>query len=205
MAKLRVTVDNRAGAVTAKAGSRGDARDENYNVDPGSGRYKKITRTLSQASGTGASQISSTLETSSEFVGFDKNVYECDSLAFKSAGTIKLPTDTAAEALGVVQDSIAMGFKVASACKLHLTATVFSDMDVAVVKLRGPQFREEVNSQLVDKPLTVYDDFDKEIEITKPGDYELRGEYQLNVRTPNSSLGGRPITVEMQATLKPIG
>src|ERR1044071_8763360 len=116
--KLRVTVDNRAGAVTAKAGSRGDARDANYNVDPGSGRYKKITRTLSETSGSGAQQISSTLETSSEFAGFNKDAYECDSLALRSVGTIRLPSDPAAVALGVVQDSIAMGFKVERACKV---------------------------------------------------------------------------------------
>jgi hypothetical protein len=195
--KLGVSVDNRAGAVTAKAGSRGDARDANYNVDPGSGRYKKMTRTLSETSGSGAAQISATLETSSEFVGFVKDSYECDSLAFKSVGTIKLPSDAAAEALGVVQDSIAMGFRVARACKVHLTATVLSDMDVAEVKLTGPGIK--------DGALRVYDDFDEEVEISKPGDYELRGAYQLNVRTPNSGLGGRPIAVEMRATLKPVG
>ena len=196
MAKLRVTVDNRAGAVTAKAGSRGDARDANYNIDPGSGRYKKVTWTLSETSGSGGGQINATLETSSEFVGVNKDVYECDSLAFRSVGAITLPSDAAAEALGVVQDSIAMGFKVERACRLRLTASVVSDMDVAVIKLMGPQFG--------DKPLSVYDDFDDEVEITKPGDYELRGAYQLNVRTPNASLGGRPISVEMQATLRPV-
>jgi hypothetical protein len=195
--KLRVTVDNRAGAVTAKAGSRGDARDANYNIDPGSGRYKKVARTLSETSGSGGAQINAKLETSSEFAGFNKDVYECDSLAFRSVGTITLPSDAAAEALGVVQDSIAMGFRVERACRLRLTASVMSDMDVAVVNLKGPQFG--------DKPLSVYDDYDEEVEITKPGDYELRGAYQLNVRTPNSSLGGRPISVEMLATLRPVG
>ena len=194
--KLRVTVDNRGGAVTAKAGSRGDARDANYNIDP-SKRYAKLTRTLSEASGSGGAQISSMLETSSEFVGFVKDSYECDSLAFRSLGTIKLPSDAAATALGVVQDSIALGFRVERACKLHLTASVISDMDVAVVTLMGPQFG--------DKPVKVFDDFDDDVEITKPGDYELRGAYQLNVRTPNPSLGGRPISVEMQATLTPVG
>lgn len=194
--KLRVTVDNRGGAVTAKAGSRGDARDDSYNLDP-SRRYGKLTRTLSETSGSGAGQISSTLETSSEFVGFVKDSYECDSLAFRSVATVRLPSDAAAEALGVVQDSIAMGFRVERACRLRLTAAVMSDMDVAVVTLMGPGFG--------DKPLKVYDDFDDEVEITKPGDYELRGAYQLNVRTPNAGLGGRPISVEMQATLKPAG
>ena len=192
--KLRVTVDNRGGAVTAKAGSRGDARDDSYNIDP-SRRYGKFARTLSETSGAGAGQINSTLETSSEFVGFVKDSYECDSLAFRSVGTIRLPSDAAAEALGVVQDSIALGFRVERACRLHLTASVISDMDVAVVTLKGPQFG--------DKPVRVFDDFDDDVEITKPGDYELRGAYQLNVRTPNPSLGGRPIAVEMQATLTP--
>jgi hypothetical protein len=193
--KLRVSTDNRAGSVTAKAG-KADARDANYNVDPGSGRYKKITRTLSETDGSsGAGQISVTLETSSEFVGFVKDSYECDSLAFTSKGTIKLPSDQASQALGVVQDSIAMGFRVERACRLHLTASVVSDMDVAEVKLMGPAFG--------DKPVRVYDDFDDTVEITKPGDYELRGAYQLSVRLPNPGLGGRPISVEMKATLKP--
>jgi hypothetical protein len=194
--KLRVSVDNRSGAVTAKAGSRGDARDANYNVDPGSGRYKKITRTLSETAGSGVAQISATLETTSEFVGFNKEVYECDALEFKSVGVIKLPSDAAAQALGVVQDSIAMGFRVERACTVRLTASVMSDMDVAEVKLMGPGIK--------DGAVRVFDDFDDNVEIGKPGDYELRGAYQLNVRTPNTSLGGRPISVEMQATLKPV-
>ena len=194
--KLRVTVDNRGGAVTAKAGSRGDARDDNYNIDP-SKRYAKLTRTLSQTGGSGGSQISSTLETSSEFAGFNKEVYECDSLAFRSVGTIKLPSDPAAEALGVVQDSIALGFRVERACRVHLTATVMSDMDVAEVKLMGPGIKNGA--------VRVFDDFDEEVELSKPGDYELRGAYQLSVRTPNAGLGGRPISVEMQATLTPVG
>ena len=195
MAKLRVTVDNRGGAVTAKAGSRGDARDDNYNIDP-SKRYVKLARTLSVTDGPDAKQISSTLETTSEFVGFAKDSYECDSLAFKSVGAIKLPSDPAAEALGVVQDSIALGFKVERPCRVHLFVYVMSDMDVAEVKLMGPGIKGGA--------VRVFDDFDDTVEITKPGDYELRGAYQLNVRTPNSSLGGRPISVEMQATLKPV-
>ena len=192
--KLRVTVDNRGGAVTAKAGSRGDARDDNYNIDP-SKRYAKLTRTLSETSGSGTGQISSTLETSSEFVGFVKDSYECNSLAFRSVGTIKIPSDPAAVALGVVQDSISMGFRVEKSCKVRLTATVLSDMDVAEVRVDGPSFSA--------KPVRVFDDFDDTLVIDKPGEYYLRGAYQLNVRTPNTSLGGRPISVEMQATLTP--
>jgi hypothetical protein len=192
--RLRVSTDNRAGAVTAKVGKR-DARDSNYNVDPGSGRYQKITRTLSESDGSGGGQLTATLETSSDFVGFRKESYECDSLTFKSVGTIRLPQDATAQALGVVQDSISMGFRVEKTCKVHLTATVLSDMDVAEVRLDGPAF--------VAKPVRVFDDFDDTLVIDKPGEYYLRGAYQLNVRTPNASLGGRPIAVEMQATLTP--
>jgi hypothetical protein len=192
--KLKVSVDNRSGSVSARAG-KADARDDNYNVDPGSGRYKKITRTLSVSDGSGAGQIAVTLETSSDFVGFVKDSYECDSLAFKSVGTIKLPSDSASQGVGVIHDSIAMGFRVERACRVHLTASVMSDMDVAEVKLMGPAF--------ADKPVRVFDDFDDTVEISKPGDYELRGAYQLSVRLPNPGLGGRPISVEMHATLKP--
>ena len=191
--KLRVSTDNRGGAVTAKAG-KADARDDNYNIDP-SKRYGKLARTLSETSGSGTGQINSTLETSSEFVGFVKDSYECDSLTFKSVGTIKLPQDAAAQALGVVQDSISMGFRVEKPCRIHLTATVLSDMDVAEVRVDGPSFSA--------KPVRVFDDFDDTLVIDRPGEYYLKGAYQLNVRTPNPSLGGRPIVVEMQATLKP--
>lgn len=192
--KLRVSTDNRAGSVSAKAG-KNDPRDDNYNIDPGSGRYKKVTRTLSESAGLGTGQISVTLETSSDFTGFNKDVYECDSLTFKSVGTIKLPQDSAASAVGVVQESISMGFRVEKACKVRLTATVLSDMDVAEVRVDGPSFAAT--------PLRVFDDFDDTLVIDKPGEYYLRGAYQLNVRAPNPSLGGRPIAVEMQATLTP--
>jgi hypothetical protein len=112
-------------------------------------------------------------------------------------GTIKPPQDATATAVGVVQDSISMGFRVEKACKVHLTATVLSDMDVAEVRVDGPAFTA--------KPVRVFDDFDDTLVIDKPGEYYLKGAYQLNVRTPNSSLGGRPISVEMQATLTPVG
>ena len=192
--KLRVSTDNRAGSVSAKAG-KPDARDDNYNIDPGSGRYRKVTRTLSETAGSGGGQITVTLETSSDFVGFVKDSYECDSLTFRSVGTIKIPQDEAAQATGVVHDSISMGFRVEKPCKVRLTASVVSDMDVAEVRLDGPAFAA--------KPVRVFDDFDDTLVIDKPGDYLFRGAYQLNVRTPNPSLGGRPISVEMQATLTP--
>jgi hypothetical protein len=191
--KLRVSTDNRAGSVSVKVG-KPDARDANYNIDP-SRRYGKVTRTLSETAGSGGGQMTVTLETASEFVGFQSASYECDSLTFKSVGTIKLPQDTAATATGVVQDSISMGFRVEKPCKVHLTATVLSDMDVAEVRVDGPSFSA--------RPVRVFDDFDDTLVIDKPGEYYLKGAYQLNVRTPNASLGGRPISVEMQATLTP--
>jgi hypothetical protein len=186
--------DNRSGSITAKGGDKSDPRDDNYNVDPGK-RFGKVTRTLAERGGTGDGQIEVSLETSSEFAGFQKEKYECDRLVFKSKGTIKLPKDAKAQALGVVQDSIAMGFRVEQPCKVQLTATVMSDMDVAEIRLQGPSF---------DTPIRIYDDYDGTLDITVAGEYILKGAYQLNVRLPNTSLGGRPLTVEMEATLSPI-
>ena len=191
--KLRASTDNRGGSVSVKSG-KADARDDNYNLDP-SRRYSKVTRTLSESAGSGIGQMTVTLETSSEFVGFQKESYECDSLAFKSVGTIKLPQDAAAAATGVVHDSISLGFRVEKACRVRLTAAVTSDMDVAEVRVDGPSFAAN--------PVRVFDDFDDTLSIDKPGEYYLKGAYQLNVRTPNAGLGGRPIVVEMQATLTP--
>lgn len=192
--KLRVSTDNRGGSISVKAG-KADPRDDYYNIDPGSGRYGKVTRTLSESAGAGPGQMTVTLETSSDFVGFVKDSYECDSLTFRSVGTIKLPQDASAAATGVVQDSISLGFRVEKPCKVHLTATVMSDMDVAEVRVDGPAFAA--------KPVRVFDDFDDTLVIDQPGEYYLKGAYQLNVRTPNPSLGGRPLSVEMQATLTP--
>ena len=89
--KFTTASDNRSGSVSARAG-KGEAREEDYNGVP-SNRYAKIKRTLSQRDGAGAGQIEVTLETSSEFVGFRKEKYECSGLAFTSKGTITLPQD----------------------------------------------------------------------------------------------------------------
>jgi hypothetical protein len=183
--------DNRNGSVSAKAG-KADAREDNYNVDP-SNRYAKIKRTLTTKDGVGGGQIEVTLETSSEFVGFRKENYECSGLTFTSKGTIKLPQDAKAAATGVVLESISMGVRIDQAGKVRLTASVLSDMDIAEVRLQGPSFDKRV-----------YDDFDDTLDITTPGEYILKGAYQLAVRLPNSSLGGRPVSVEMQATLTPV-
>ena len=189
--KFTTGSDNRNGSVSAKA-SKTDPREETYNVDP-SKRYAKIKRTLSERDGAAAGQIEVTLETSSEFVGFRKENFECTGLTFTSKGTIKLPQDAKATATGVVQESISMGVRIAQAGKVHLNASVLSDMDIAEVRLQGPSFDKRV-----------FDDFDETLDITTPGEYILKGAYQLAVRTPNTSLGGRPISVEIQATLTPV-
>ena len=189
--KFNTASDNRSGSVSARAG-KGEAREENYNVDP-SNRYAKIKRTLSQRDGAGTGQIGVTLETSSEFVGFRKENYECSGLTFTSKGTITLPQDAKAAGTGVVQESISMGVRINQAGKVRLTASVISDMDIAEVRLQGPSFDKRV-----------YDDFDDTLDITNPGEYILKGAYQLAVRLPNSGLGGRPISVEIQATLAPV-
>jgi len=41
------------------------------------------------------------------------------------------------------------------------------------------------------------------LDIAKPGDYCLKGGYQLSVRFPNSGLVGRAITVEIKARFIP--
>lgn len=189
--KFTTASDNRAGSVSARAG-KADAREENYNVDP-SKRYARISRTLSARDGAGAGQISVTLETSSEYAGFRKETYECSGLTFKSKGTITLPQDAKASGTGVVQESISMGLRINEAGKVRLTASVLSDMDIAEVRLQGPSFDKRV-----------YDDFDDTLDITTPGEYILKGAYQLAVRLPNAGLGGRPISVEIQATLAPV-
>jgi hypothetical protein len=88
-----------------------------------------------------------------------------------------------------------MGFRVEQPCKVRLTATALSDMDVAEIRLEGPSF---------DKPVRVFDDFDDTLDLSKPGEHYLKGAYYLNVKLPNPSLGGRPLAVEMQATLTPV-
>src|SRR5436305_12796793 len=162
--KFTTASDNRSGSVSARAG-KGDAREENYNVDP-SKRYAKITRTLTQRDGAGAGQIEVRLETSSEFVGFRKEDYECSGLTFTSKGTITLPQDAKAAGTGVVQESISMGVRISRAGKVRLTASVLSDLDSAEVRLQGPSFDKRV-----------YDDFDDTIDINTPGDYILKGPY----------------------------
>jgi hypothetical protein len=189
--KFTTASDNRAGLVSARAG-KADAREENYNIDP-SKRYARISRTLSARDGAGAGQLSVTLETSSEYVGFRKETYECASLTFKSKGTITLPQDAKASGTGVLQESISMGVRINEAGKVRLTASVLSDVEIAEVRLQGPSFDKRV-----------YDDFDDTLDITTPGEYILKGAYQLAVRLPNAGLGGRPISIEIQATLEPV-
>jgi hypothetical protein len=189
--RFLVGSDNRSGSISVKVG-KPDPRDDSYNVDPGR-RYARITRTMSESAGAGAGQMSVTLETSSEFVGYQKATLDCAGLSFTSKGTIKPPQDETARGRGVMHDSIAMGFRVEQAGEVRLTASVVSDLDIVDLRLTGPSFP---------KPLRILDDHD-ETHSLKPGEYMLKGAYQLAVTVPDSSLGGRPLNIEMQATLKP--
>ena len=94
--KLRVGSDNRSGSVTAKVG-KPDAREDYYNIDP-SKRHVKVARTLSERAGAGAGELVATVETSSEYVGFQKESYECDSLT----GECELPCEAVFLAMGFV-------------------------------------------------------------------------------------------------------
>jgi hypothetical protein len=190
--KFRVGGDNRNGSVSVKGSGKGDPREDSYNVDPGQGRYKKIARTLAERAAAGSGTVSATLETYSEFLGYANN--ECTGFAFKSKGTIVPPADPQATALGLVQESIWMNFRVEQPGKVQLKASVESDLDIAEVFLQGPAFA---------KPVRIYDDYDKALDLDKPGEYSLRGGYRLSVQFPNSGLGGRPLTVEIEARLIP--
>ena len=190
--RFLVASDNRGGSISVKVG-KPDPRDDSYNVDP-SRRYDKITRTLSESAGAGTGQMAVSLVTSSEYVGYQKATLDCAGLTFTSKGTIKPPQDAAAQGRGVVQDSVAMGFRVAQAGDVQLTASVLSDLDIVDLRLTGPT---------LPKPIRILDDYDQTLSL-KPGEYMLRGAYQLAVNLPDSSLGGRPLVVEMQATLKPV-
>lgn len=190
--KFRVNGDNRNGSVSAKSGNKSEPREDNYNIDP-SQRYRKLSRVLSEKAGSGTATVSASLETSSEFLGYANG--ECTGLTFKSKGTIGPPRDAAAVAVGIVQESIWMNIRIDQPGKVQLTASVLSDLDIAEVMLEGPSFA---------KPVRIYDEYDKTLDITKPGEYSLRGGYQLSVRFPNTGLGGRPLTVEIEATLAPV-
>ena len=63
--KFIVDGDNRNGSISVKSGTRGEPRDENYNVTS-ENKYKKFNRVLEQRAGTGAATIAARLETSSE-------------------------------------------------------------------------------------------------------------------------------------------
>lgn len=189
--KFRVGGDNRSGSISVKSGNKGEPRDDNYNIDP-SRKYRKLSRVLSEKAGSGNTIVSATLDTSSDFIGYANG--ECDGLSFKSKGTITPPQDSAAVAVGIVQESIWMNIRIDKPCKVELAASVNSDLDIAEVMIEGPSFA---------KPIRIYDEYRQMLDITKPGDYSLKGGYQLSVRFPNSGLGGRAITVEIEAQLTP--
>jgi hypothetical protein len=189
--KFLVGGDNRNGSISVKSG-KSDPREDHYNITPGENQHRKLNRVLSQRAGTGSGLIAARLETSSEFIGYANN--ECLGLTFTSKGTIELPQDQAAVGHAIVQESIWMNIRIEQTGKVLLVASVLSDLDIAEVSLQGPSFA---------KPVRIYDDYDQTLDITKPGEYSLRGGYQLSVKVPASGLGGRPITVEINAKLTP--
>lgn len=179
----------RAGAVSVRSGSKSDPKQEDFNVDPGSGIYRPIQRRLAVSAGSGL--ISAELSTSSEFLRFANN--QCEGVTFQSEGTIRLPNDLSAVALGVVEDNVRMGLRFDKGIKVRLQATVLADLDIVEIELLGPQFAKT--------PLRINDNYDKILDITQAGEYVLKGSYQLAVKLPNTSLGGREIKIEMRATL----
>ena len=180
---------NRAGAVSARSGTKSDPREESFNVDPGSGIYRPIQRRMSVSAGSGL--IAAEMATSSEFIRFANN--KCEGVTFMSEGTIRLPNDLAAVALGVVEDNVRLGLRFEKGIKVRLQATVLADLDIVEIELLGPQFAKT--------PLRINDNYDKILDIAQAGEYILKGSYQLAVKLPNTSLGGREIKVEMRATL----
>jgi len=180
----------RGGAVSVRGAHKENPREQSFNLDPGAGIYRPVDRKLSVSMGAGS--ISAELQTSSEFTRFNDNTKRCDGLVFKSKGTVVLPSDLSVTALGVVEDNIRMGFRVEKSMKLHLAARVLADLDIVEIELSGPQFST---------PIRINDDFDRVLEIAKPGSYLLKGSYQLSVKLPNTGLGGRDIQIEMSATL----
>src|SRR5581483_402387 len=140
--------DNRNGSISVKSGTRGEPRDENYNVTS-ENKYKKFNRVLEQRAGTGAATIVVRLETSSEYLGFNKDTYECQGLTFKSKGTVELPQDQTVSGHGIVNESIWMNIRIQEIGEVQLTAWVLSDLDIAEVSLHGPSF---------EKPVRIYDE-----------------------------------------------
>ncbi|MEN3330746.1 MAG: hypothetical protein V7641_111 [Blastocatellia bacterium] len=189
--KFIVGGDNRNGSISVRSG-KSDPRDDNYNITS-ENRYRKINRVLSERAGSGSGAISARLETSSEYINYAN--HECTGLAFTSKGTVELPQDQAATGHAIVQESIWMNIRIEQTGKVQLVASVLSDLDIAEISLQGPSFA---------KPVRIYDETDQTLDITKPGEYSLRGGYQLSVKVPASGLGGRPITVEINAKLTPV-
>jgi len=191
-ARFGVNADNRAGMVSAQVGNQSDPRSEAYNIDPGENQYSRIDRRLSVSDDVGGAAVSASLETKSEFSDYSKG--RCAGLRFWSRGSVQPPANAAISAIGVVQESIQMGLRIEQPGKVRLTASVTADVDIVEISFSGPSFI---------KPVKIYDAFDQTLDISKPGEYSLSGRYELAVRFPNPSLGGRELTVEMQASLTP--
>jgi len=190
--KFLTNSDNRGGRVSAQAGKQSDPRESGYNIDPGENEFARVDLNLTQSDGSGASALSASLDTFSEFQGYSRGA--CNGLSFSSKGTVTLPGDLSSATVGIVQDRISMGVRIPEAGKVRLVASVVADLDIVEIRLQGPQFAT---------PISIYDSYDQTFDITKAGEYTLTGSYQLTAKLPNTNFGGRQLSVEMRATLNP--
>jgi hypothetical protein len=183
--------DNRAGDVRVDPGDGNDSRDGSYSVDPGS-LYYPIKKTLLASQRSGNGQVTTKVDTSSEFLNVDQSHFSCNGLTFSSTLTIALPDSPHDGALAIVNDRISMGVKITQPIRIRLQSSITSDVDVAFIQLIGPASSTPLNAQ--DNP-------DQLIQLTALGVYTLIGSARLAVRLPNHSLGGRPLAVQISATL----
>ena len=182
--------DNRHGGAKVDPGDGGDAPETSYSVDPGD-KYNSIRQTLTASKRSGNGLITSNVVTSSTFLNVDSNRFSCNGLTFSSRLTLALPDGPHDGALASVDDRIAMGFKITQPVRVRLQSNIVSDVDVAFIRLIGP----------AGTPLNVEDRSDQYIQLATAGVYTLIGSARLAVHCPNHSLGGRPLDVQLSATL----
>jgi hypothetical protein len=113
-------------------------------------------------------------------------------LTFSSRLTIDLPDSPHDGGLARVDDRISMGFKITQPFRIRFQSSMVSDVDLAFIRLIGP---------LGATPLNVADQADQYIQLTTAGVYTLIGSARMAVHFPNHSLGGRPLDVQISATI----
>ena len=183
--------DNRSGGAQVDAGDGSDSQGDSYSVDPGS-LYYPIKKTVVASRKSGSGLITCTVDTASSFINVDQAHFNCDGVTFSSTLTIALPDSPHDGASASVNDRIAMGIKIAQPMRIRLQSSITSDVDVAFIQLLGPAGPTMLNVQ--DNP-------DQYIQLTAAGTYTLIGSARLGAHFPNHSLGGRPLTTKISATL----